>query len=225
MLSGIIECVCGEKCYATLSYTQRKNKPRHVTHIYKCRTSLTDRTQKHVSISAKIADTYATGAAFGVLVDGALSPLDASVVEEELDDVKRRSDDVQERFAHVNTVNLNPRLKLAHCDAYLQLIEIEQELAQLQQERNSLIAQQGEEGALSEFINKFRGMSGSGLMELKNNPDLGPKFFLLFKHAWEEHALNKRRDILSAAVRIKTNAGGRGIERLEASSLLPFATD
>lgn len=224
LLSGIIECICGEKCYATISYSQRRGGPRNVYTIYRCRTYLTDKkdkvtnVQKHTSINTNIADPFIARVMFKALTESSLGAQDDTAIQKGLADVARRIEELQERLDHVNGLLLNPKAKLTHAAAFLDLAQIEQELEQLDQERNTLMAQQGKVGALAEYMDLWR-------QAMPNAKTLGAEWFRwleqdTFDALWKDHPFDKKRDMIRAALRIKISAGGRGEERLQVSELL-----
>ncbi|MBZ4486002.1 recombinase family protein [Microbacterium sp. cx-55] len=216
LLSGILECTCGEKTYSTLSYTQRKGKPRYVSHIYKCRVSLTDRENKHTSISTAIADAFVTGLMSSMLQSGALKAQDDSAVEEALSELSEHTQELTERLEHVSGILRDYKQKLIHADARADLAVIEGELEEASQKWNTLMAQRGQDGALAEFVSRFKEFSTTEIQEqFENNPESSEKYRIMFEHHWKNHPLEKRRDIIRAAIRIRINQGGRGHERLQ----------
>lgn len=220
LLSGIIECACGEKCYATSSYTQRKGGPRYTRSIYRCRVALTDRTQKHTSIGTVAADSFVVGTVGGVLIQGLLQPQNTSELEQGLRDLAKRATELTERLEHTAGILLDPALKLVHAAARQQLAAIEAERAQLEQEQNILLAQRGEEGALSEFIRIWTGKDPVEKMTELDDPRSNLEAAYTFKAAWADQPLEKRRDIIRATTSIRIRPGGRGVGRLEWDNLL-----
>jgi DNA invertase Pin-like site-specific DNA recombinase len=215
LLGGIIRCECGAPMHGTMSYSQRAKERGNVpagkrytyTH-YKCSQALYDKSRPHASIVQKTVDDLIIGMLWADLFTGSLdAPGDDLTAA--LNDVSARLKDNAERTAHVGRILLNPKVASIHRQANGDLAALDIERAELESERNGLLARAAEGGALAAFLEEWR-RSDEGFTGTEDREAWEARFWA----AWEGVPIERKHAMIRARYRPVVKVGGRGIERV-----------
>lgn len=210
LLSGIIECACGERCYASIAYSQRKDGPRHTYYMYMCRNRLTDRENKHSSINVEIANELIGSQVLLELFKGSLSAPKDDDVTTRLQIVNSDLADTADAIELATEILFDPKRKNLHkkADARLRVLEVEK--SKLEAVRDTLVAQRAEGGALAAFLDEWR----TGSVGFADTADL-TAWTERFYATWNAVPLERKREMVKALYRPRIKRGGRGASRIE----------
>jgi site-specific DNA recombinase len=221
LLGGILECACGERMYATISYTQRAGKPRRRYHLYKCRNAATDRAQKHSSIYMTVADDAVALRTLRRIYEGGFAPIDGTEWTIRMGEVLDELASFARRTEHVRDLLLDPDLKIDHARFKGELKAIHAGRELLESERDRLQAARAEGGALAELLAAWEAIP---LDERSDGDSPLPSWREMIilaagLSAWETLSMVKRREIVRGVYRIQVQLGGRGPLRLQFTPL------
>ncbi|MGF2950451.1 recombinase family protein [Microbacterium alcoholitolerans] len=209
LLSGIIECACGERCYGSVSYSQRKGGPRNVYYFYMCRNRLSDPDNKHTSIKVDIANGRVMDDLVLQLLKGTLRAPDADALSTKLAALNAELADNAEASDLATEIIFDPKRKNLHKKADARLKVLETERAALVAQRDTLAAQRAEGGALGELLDQAQAgkiePTYAGAMEWAQR----------FADVFREFPMEKKRDMIKALYRPRIKRGGRGADRIE----------
>lgn len=223
LLGGILECACGERMHATISYSQRKGKARHKYHVYKCRASATDKANRHSTIQLQIADDAVTGRALDLISEGGIDSVDRPEWAAQMEALTERLVENLQRIEHNRNLLVDPQWikEHQHIGGVLAALHAEREL--IEAARDQLQAQRAAGGAFESLTTLWR-----TVLELeRGEPESFETslFALVAKtaglEAWEMLPMAKRREIVRGLFRVKVALGGRGTQRLIFTSLDP----
>ncbi|WP_341954531.1 recombinase family protein [Microbacterium sp. LWH13-1.2] len=217
LLGGIIRCgECDATMHGTIAYSQRKGGPRNVYRVYKCQNTLYDKSRRHASIQAPIADDLFVGFIFRDLFVDELHSPETDDRTAALKAVTARLASLVESIEHVGHVLLDPSLKSLHSQARGELKVREAERSGLEQERDALLAQTVDGGALAAFIAEWRSR-GEGFSDEADMEDWNRRFWA----AWEGVGLDGQRAMIRARYRPSVRVGGRGVGRISPHPINP----
>lgn len=220
LLGGIILCECGSAMHATVSYSQRKGGPRNVYRVYKCSQTLYDKTQRHASIQTAIPDQLLIMCIYRDLFVGELdAPTDADSPAAALQSLSARLIEITEDVAHVGAQLLDKDLSSIHAQARAKLKTLEVERAELEGQRDSLLARTEEGGALAAFMDDWRNAPDG----FKDRDDM-EQWHARFWAVWEGVGLDRQRVMIRARYRPVVRVGGRGVSRIMLNPLDPNTT-
>lgn len=215
LLGGILRCECGAPMHGTTSYSQRKGGDRHVYAIYKCSQTLYDRTRRHASIAQSIVDPLFEGFILIDLFNGHVKP-PADDVSADLRSVSTRLASIAEEIEHLGTVLLDRDLRTLHARAKGDLRMLEMERTELKSQRDSLLAQTGENSQLEAFVEELRGETDNW-----THTDF-QEWSRHFEETWTHGVPNElKRVLIRARYRPIIRTGGRGIARVLANPVDP----
>lgn len=217
LLGGTLECACGERMHATISYSQRKDKKRHRYHVYKCRNMATDKAQRHSTIQLQLADDAVTLRVLKRVYEGDIGAVDRSEWAERMESLSDRLAENGRRTEHARTLLLDPDLKAEHARVKGELKALHAERDLIETERDGLQAQRAEGGALAELIAAWESIPESAKSAPGSDMPSWHEFILLTvgMSAWEAMPMAKRREIVRGLFRVRVELGGRGPERLK----------
>ncbi|GEM_PF-2236986 len=220
LLAGLLECACGERMHATISYSQRKGGPRNVYRIYRCRNAATDKTRKHSNMQESMADDAVIVRVLQRIAEGDLQTPDDDDVTAALTDVAERIADNSRRVEHVRELTVDPdttRDDLAYYRGQLKSMHAEREL--LDAERDRLTAQRAEGGALAEFVDVWQSIPDAARSHGGEATGIEVLSLVAGYMAWGDLGIEKRREIVRGLFRVRLPLGGRGASRLEFTPL------
>lgn len=210
LLGGIIRCgECDATMHGTMAYSQRKGGPRNVYRVYKCQQTLYDKSRRHATIQAPIADELFIGFIFRDLFMGELDSPETDDRTAALNAVTARLAAVVESIEHVGGILLDASLKSLHAKARGELKVHEAQRAELEAERDNLLAQTVDGGALTAFMNEWRNRGG-GFADQADMDDWNARFWAV----WEGVGLEGQRAMIRARYRPTVRVGGRGAGRI-----------
>lgn len=217
LLAGILECACGERMHATISYSQRKAGPRNVYRIYKCRNMPTDKGRKHSSMNLQIADDAVALRVLHRVYSGGSAIIDRAEWAAAMDALIERYAVNSRSVEHLRRLTVDPntsREDLAFYQSQLRAAHAEREA--LDAQRDMLNAERAEGGALAELAAAWQGLPsehqsapGSTLPTWRE-----AMWLTAGLSAWESLDIDKRREIVRGMWRVRLILGGRGAERL-----------
>jgi DNA invertase Pin-like site-specific DNA recombinase len=217
LLAGILECACGERMHATISYSQRKGGPRNVYRIYKCRNVATDKARKHSSVNLALADDAVTLRVLHRVYAGGSAIIDRAEWTAAMGALSERYTASSRNIGHLRALTLDPdtsRADLAFYQGQLRAAHAEREA--LDAERDRLNAGRAEGGALAELVSAWQGLptehrsaSASPLPTWRET-----LWLVAGVSVWERLDLDKRREIVRGMWRVRVSLGGRGTDRL-----------
>lgn len=217
LLGGIIRCgECDATMHGTIAYSQRKGGPRNVYRVYKCQNTLYDKSRRHASIQAPIADELLIGFIFRDLFVGELRSPETEDRTAALTAVTARLATLVESIEHVGHVLLDASLKSVHGQARGELKVLEAERAEIEQERDALLAQTVDGGALAAFVEEMHTRPAG----FKDQADLD-QWNARFWAVWEGVGLDGQRAMIRARYRPTVRVGGRGVGRITPSPINP----
>lgn len=215
LLGGIIRCECGAPMHGTVSYSQRKNGPRHVYQHYKCSQALYDKTRRHASIVQSIADDLFIG---WLWLDLYMGTLDApgEDVTKSLGSIMAQLADNAESVKHAAQVLLDKSLTAIHRDARAHLQRLDSEREELESQRDVLTARAAEGGALAAFLHEWR-RDSLGFATDAERIEWEERFW----EVWRAIPLEHKRAMIRARYRPSVRVGGRGAERISPNPVDP----
>lgn len=202
--------------YASVSYSQRKGGPRNKYFMYFCRNRMSDKNNKHVSMNVDVANEAVAVRVLHRISQGDLTTFDNTKVKEALKAVAVRMAENEEELAHLGTILFNVKLKKYHKEAEGKVAALEAQRTQLEEERDALMAQRADGGALAEFVAAWQELPEESINAV--DADL-QKTVIHGYEAWKALSLEKQRDIIKGLFRLQVAAGGRGAERLQFSPI------
>lgn len=210
LLGGIIRCECGSVMHRTVSYSQRKGGLRHVYQMYQCAEKLYDKTQKHASINAELAENLFQGQVMLDLFVGASDTPEDTQKTTNLKAVSARLRTISDDLTQAGTLLLDSSLKSVHGQARARIKVLEVERAEAEQERDALLADQVGSGAMDAFLAEWR----DGAMGHESNEDR-IAWEEKFHAAWEGLGLDGQRALIRARFQPWVKRGGRGVGRIQ----------
>ncbi|MFK4836954.1 recombinase family protein [Microbacterium sp. ZW T2_14] len=215
LLGGIIRCECGAVMHGTTSYSQRATDRgrvpagrRYVYQHYKCSRSLYDKSRRHASIVQNIVDDLIVAMLWADLYTGRLDTPGDDVTAA-LADVSSRLKENSESTAHVGRILLNRQMKSIHRQANGDLAALDVERAELEAERDQLLARAAEGGALAAFLEEWR-QSDAGFTGIEDRAAWETRFWSV----WDGMPLERKHALIRARYRPVVKVGGRGVERV-----------
>ena len=224
MLGGVLECACGERMHATISYSQRKDGVRHRYQVYKCRNAATDKAQKHSAIQLPIAEDAVTVRVLQRIAQGGLKGLDDDKTSDALSDIADRMAKNSKSIEHLRGLIADPDLNedAPHYKGQLKARHAERKL--LEAERDAVQAQRAEGGALAEFVDLWESIPDlAHSQEGEEATGIEILSFVGGFMAWHELTIEKQREIVRGLFRVRVQLGGRGAERLQFTPVSPLS--
>lgn len=217
LLAGILECACGERMHATISYSQRKGGPRNVYRIYKCRNAPTDRGRKHSSVNLQLADDAVALRVLHRVYTGGSAIIDRSEWTAAMDALTERYVANSRNIEHLRGLAVDPNTSREDLVFYQgQLRGAHAEREALDAQRDMLNAERAEGGALAELVDAWHGLPHGE----RSAPDaplptwMESVWLTAGVAAWESLDIDKRREVARGMWRVRVTLGGRGAERL-----------
>lgn len=217
LLAGILECSCGERMHATISYTQRKDRTRYSYRIYKCRNAPTDRGRKHSSVNLQLADDTVALRVLHRVYAGGSATIDRAEWTAKMDALAERYAANSRNVEHLRGLTLDPNTSREDLAFYQgQLRGAHAERGTLDAQRDVLNAERAEGGALAELVDAWHGLPRGE----RSAPDaplptwMESVWLTAGVAAWESLDIDKRREVVRGMWRVRVTLGGRGSERL-----------
>jgi DNA invertase Pin-like site-specific DNA recombinase len=215
LLGGILRCECGAPMHGTVSYSQRKGGPRNVYPVYKCSQTLYDKTARHATINAGIADEAVIARTLLRIAEGDMPDADDGGVAERLGDIAARQVKLSARRARAVEILQDPDLKSMYASTKGQLKAVEAAENSLRIEADALAAQRADGGALSEFVDLWHELPEEVRASHGEN---GWDTLLLVagRMLWDDFALDRQQDVVRGLWRrLSVAVGGRGVSRID----------
>jgi site-specific DNA recombinase len=216
LLGGILLCECGAAMHRTVSFTQRKDKPKYVYNLYKCSATLSDTTRRHASIVQETVDRLLTAQILLDLYKGDLKSPESQNVTEGLSTVATALDEVDEEIAHVGEILLSSKFKSLHGKAEVDLRRHEARKEDLLAQRDALLARTAEGAELSAFMQEW----SEGSAAFTDEADM-EQWQTRFWAVWDGVSLERKRSLIRARYRPSVRVGGRGVERVQLNPVTP----
>jgi DNA invertase Pin-like site-specific DNA recombinase len=217
-LGGILRCECGAPMHGTISYSQRKGRPRYAYRHYTCSQKLYDKTQAHSSIAAALVDDEIEALILQDVKEGrARSPkgADHSNALKRLNDLLRAN---KQQHKHVSDTLLDVELKSTHAQAKGRLKMLDAEKERLSVERDALLADAGQSGDLTAFFEDVEALGGFKTREQVL------EWVDRFGTIWDGVPLEVKRSLVRSRYRPVVKRGGRGFDRVELNPISPANT-
>lgn len=215
LLGGILRCECGAPMHGTVSYSQRKDGPRHEYQHYKCSQSLYDKSRRHASIVQSTADELLATWLWLDLFRGDLAS-SGDDVSSALDAVTTRLADNADSVLHVSVVLLDKSLKSVHGSARTDLRRLDSEREVLEAERDVLAARAAQGGALAAFVKEWQADTSDFASEEER-----VQWQARFEMVWAEIPLVRKQAMIRARYRPSVKVGGRGANRISPNPVDP----
>lgn len=213
LLGGILRCECGAPMHSTISYTQRKGRPRYVYRHYTCSQKLYDKTQPHSSIAAPLVDDEVEALILSDLKEGRIPSPKGTDHTQALKGLSERLTANRERTAQVASTLFDPDLKSLHAAAKGQLKMLDTERERLTAERDGLLADAGQSGDLASFFEEVEAIG-----EFSSATEAA-KWLERFTNLWDNVPLETKQALIRSRWRPVVKRGGRGFDRVELNPL------
>jgi DNA invertase Pin-like site-specific DNA recombinase len=209
LLGGVLRCECGAPMHGTVSYSQRKGRPRYSYRHYTCSQKLYDRTQKHSSIAAPLVDDEIEALILRDIKEGRIQSPEGVDHSAALKALSARLTANREAREHVGNTILDPTLKSIHGKARAQLKMLNAEQENLTAERDAILADTGTSANLSSFFREVEALQGGATREQVLD------YVDRFGKIWDSVPLETKQALIRSRYRPVVRRGGRGFGRVE----------
>lgn len=201
LLGGIMRCLCGESMVSTVSYSQRKGRPRYVYRLYKCRMVGFDKSRKHPAIQGYIADEKVVGLLLPTLGYWREHMHDSSA--RDLAVLRLRMGQIREQITE-GAADLLTLSGAARAAVRYELGKLEQNRVKLEEELEAALA---EATPLGELVGAENVQEDDGAWRTVFS-DEG------FHQAWGSWDIDRKRALVRRLFRLIELHPGRGAERV-----------
>lgn len=216
LLGGVLRCECGAPMHGTVSYSQRKGGTRYIYDLYKCSSTMYDKTRRHASIQQKMADDLLIALILTDIYNGHLtSP--KSDMPAALRNITERLTTNAEATAHVGGVLLDVSLKPLHARARGELKVLEIQRTELESERDALLARVDESSDFAAFMEEWR---TDDALDISSRA-LAEAWEARFRETWNRVPNEQRQGLIKSRYRPVVHVGGRGVGRISANPVEP----
>lgn len=205
-LGGILRCECGAPMHGTIAYSQRKGGPRHEYRVYQCSQTRHDKTRKHASINATIADDKVRTEVIAHIGSGALRDDSAPDFSQRLTEIADRLAELTEQESRAEDALIEGLGDAKRIKGKLAAIRAERE--EILEERNLLDADRAGVGVLRTFEIALDLTMAAG-----NEEATLATVARAFDH-WDALPLEDRQAITRGRFTITCVTGGRGPDRV-----------
>lgn len=206
LLGGILECICGATMHASKSQSGRNGQKRDYR-IYRCRLYGMDKNVKHVTIQQPIADMVVRD---WVVQNIGLGLDDSAPVREDLAAVQARLAEVSAEESRATDMVMEGIGNAAQIKGRLK--KLKEERLNLEEERDSILANTAHGSALAAFRNTVLEMD-----YFSSDDEINAQFEMGFR-AWDALSMDAQRAIIRGGYRVRIIEGERGPDRVKVES-------